>query len=161
MKQCQQLLNNFHWTRTHKSHFLLIAENMRLLSKWKCLVILVLIQCFVSPVNIRKFSIFVAKRSMLPRYLCRSKFQIFPYQAKIPEYLKSYVVYKFVCARYDASYIKETQRHIKNRIDEDLHTDSSQSVVNQCLPVVSQRQSVVSQYLVLYLVQCQSLFSRK
>ena len=42
---------------------------------------------------------------------------------KIPENLRSNVVYKFVCAGCNASYVGETQRHLTTRIKEHLETD--------------------------------------
>ena len=37
---------------------------------------------------------------------------------KTPYFLKSFLVYKFVCARWNSCYIDETCRHFKTRIDE-------------------------------------------
>ena len=38
--------------------------------------------------------------------------------SKIPYFLKYFLVYKFICARYKSCYIGETCRHFINRIDE-------------------------------------------
>ena len=37
---------------------------------------------------------------------------------KTPYFLRSFLVYKFVCARYNSRYIGETCRHFKTRINE-------------------------------------------
>ena len=42
----------------------------------------------------------------------------FPTKDKTPYFLRSFLVYKFVCARYNSRYIGETCRHFKTRINE-------------------------------------------
>ena len=42
---------------------------------------------------------------------------------KTPYFLKSFLVYKFVCARCNSCYIGETCRHFKTRIDEHVKKD--------------------------------------
>ena len=42
---------------------------------------------------------------------------------KIPSFLKSMVVYKFICATCNACYVGETARHLSTRIKEQLKTD--------------------------------------
>ena len=42
---------------------------------------------------------------------------------KTPYFLKSFLVYKFVCARCNSCYIGETCHHIKTRIDEHVKKD--------------------------------------
>ena len=44
---------------------------------------------------------------------------------KLPGALKSFVVYKFICANCNASYVGETCRHLDERINEHLKTKSS------------------------------------
>lgn len=51
--------------------------------------------------------------------------ECFSCKTKTPEYLWFYAVYEFVC---NASYIRETQRHIKTRYDEHLCTDKKSHV---------------------------------
>ena len=41
----------------------------------------------------------------------------------VPKFLKSFVVYKFVCPDCNACYIGETTRHLSTRIKEHLETD--------------------------------------
>ena len=41
----------------------------------------------------------------------------------IPKFLKSFVVYKFVCPGCNACYISETTRHLSTRIKKHLETD--------------------------------------
>ena len=41
----------------------------------------------------------------------------------IPKFLKSFVVYKFVCPSCNACYIGETTRHLSTRIKEHLETN--------------------------------------
>ena len=44
---------------------------------------------------------------------------------KAPYFLKSFLVYKFVCARCNSCYIGETCRHFKTRIDEHVKKDKN------------------------------------
>ena len=48
---------------------------------------------------------------------------MFSTKDKIPSFLKSMVVYKFVCASSNACYVGETARHSPTRIREHLKTD--------------------------------------
>ena len=45
----------------------------------------------------------------------------FSIKSRIPEYLKSFVVYHFVCASCNASYVGETTRYFGTRVEEHLH----------------------------------------
>ena len=47
----------------------------------------------------------------------------FPYKDQIPIDLKSFLVYKFTCASCSSSYIGETCRHFKTRIEEHIKKD--------------------------------------
>ena len=47
---------------------------------------------------------------------------------KDPIFLKSFLVYKFVYARCNSSYIGETCRHFKTRIDEHLKKDKKSNI---------------------------------
>ena len=42
---------------------------------------------------------------------------------RLPNALRSFVVYKFLCARFQSCYIGETRRHLSTRIKEYLLTD--------------------------------------
>ena len=42
---------------------------------------------------------------------------------KIPYFLKSFLVYKFVCSRRNSCYLGKTCRHFKTRIDEHMKKD--------------------------------------
>ena len=46
----------------------------------------------------------------------------------IPNDLKSFLVYKFTCARCSSNYIAETCRHFKNRIEDQIKKDSKPHV---------------------------------
>ena len=46
----------------------------------------------------------------------------------IPKFLKSFVVYKFVCPGCNACYIGETTRHLSTRIKEPLETDKKSHI---------------------------------
>ena len=46
----------------------------------------------------------------------------------IPKFLKSFVVYKFVCPDCNACYIGETTRHSSTRIKEHLETDKKSHI---------------------------------
>ena len=46
----------------------------------------------------------------------------------IPKYLKSFVVYKFVCLDCNACYIGERTHHLSTRIKEHLETDEKSHI---------------------------------
>ena len=48
----------------------------------------------------------------------------FSYKDPIPNDLKSLIVYKFTCANCSSSYIGETCRHFKTRIEEHIKKDN-------------------------------------
>ena len=48
----------------------------------------------------------------------------FSYKDPIPDDLKSFLVYKFTCASCSSSYIGETSRHFKIRIEEHIKKDN-------------------------------------
>ena len=52
---------------------------------------------------------------------------------KVPYVLKSYVIYKFLCAGCNASYVGEAYRHICTRTHEHLETDQSFNVYRHLL----------------------------
>ena len=52
----------------------------------------------------------------------------FSYEDPIPDYLKSFLVYKFTHARCSSSYIAETCRHFKTRIEEHNKKDDMSHV---------------------------------
>ena len=70
-------------------------------------------------------------------------FQTFTYKDSYPIVLSSKIVYKFVCASCNASYVGQTYRHLTTRIDEHFgkdkksyiyqHLISSADCVNACL----------------------------
>ena len=47
---------------------------------------------------------------------------------KTPNFLKSFLVYKLVCARWNYCYIGETCRHFKTRIDEHVKKDKKSNI---------------------------------
>ena len=47
---------------------------------------------------------------------------------KIPSFLKSMVVYKFICATCNACYVGETAHHLPTRIKEHLKTDKKSHI---------------------------------
>ena len=51
--------------------------------------------------------------------------QTFSYKDSYPSVLNSKVVYKFVCASCNASYVGQTCRHLKTRIDEHFGKDKN------------------------------------
>ena len=53
---------------------------------------------------------------------------LFSTKDKVPYGLKSYVIYKFLCAGCNASYVGETYRHISTRTHEHLKTDKSSNI---------------------------------
>ena len=52
----------------------------------------------------------------------------FPYKDQIPIDLKSFLVYKFTCASCSSSYIGETCRHFKTRIEEHIKKDNKSHI---------------------------------
>ena len=75
------------------------------------------------------------KLSKLCKEFCKENFNIklvfnsfkikicFSYKDPIPDDLKSFLVYKFTCASCSSSYIGETCRHFKTRIEEHIKKD--------------------------------------
>ena len=53
---------------------------------------------------------------------------LFSNKDKFPNGLKSYVVYKFLCASCNASYVGETYRHISTRTHEHFETDKKSHI---------------------------------
>ena len=53
---------------------------------------------------------------------------LFSTKDKVPYGLKSYVIYKFLCAGCNASYVGETYRHISTRTHEHLGTDKGSNI---------------------------------
>ena len=58
---------------------------------------------------------------------------IFSTKDKALRGLKSYAVYKFLCASSNASYVGETYRHISTRTHEHLETDKSSNIYRHLL----------------------------
>ena len=58
---------------------------------------------------------------------------LFSTKDKVSYGLKSYIVYKFLCAGCNASYVSETYRHISTRIHEHLETDKSSNIYGHLL----------------------------
>ena len=52
----------------------------------------------------------------------------FSYKDPIPIDLKSFLVYKFICASCSSSYIGETCRHFKTRIEEHIKKDHKSNI---------------------------------
>ena len=90
---------------------------------------------------IGKFSIFTEnKLQKLAKQFCKegtnikivfSTFKLvslFSTKDKVPYGLKFYVVYKFLCAGCNASYVGETYRHISTRTHEHLENDKSSNI---------------------------------
>ena len=80
------------------------------------------------------------KLSKLCKEFCRENFNIklvfnsfkiffFSYQDPLPGNLKSFLVYKFTCASCSSSYIGETCRHFKTRIEEHIKKDNKSHIV--------------------------------
>ena len=70
-----------------------------------------------------------AKMPVLKLFLLLLKLiTIFQLKIKHPHFLKSFLVYKFVCARCNSCYIGETCRHFKTRIDEHVKKDKKSNI---------------------------------
>ena len=80
------------------------------------------------------------KLSKLCKEFCKENFNIklvfnsfkiknyFSYKDPIPDDFKSFLVYKFTCASCSYSYIGETCRHFKTRIEEHIKKDSKSHI---------------------------------
>ena len=78
--------------------------------------------------------------SNLCKEICKENFNIklvltsfkiknyFYYKDPIPDDFKSFLVYKFTCARYSFSYVGHTCRHFKTRIGEHIRKDSNSHI---------------------------------
>ena len=58
---------------------------------------------------------------------------LFSTKGKVPYGLKSYVIYNFLCAGCNASYVGEIYRHISTRTHEHLETDKSSNIYRQLI----------------------------
>ena len=58
---------------------------------------------------------------------------LFSSKYSLPSGLKSFVVYKLVCAGCQFSYIGETKRHLPTRINEHLVTDKKSDIFKHLL----------------------------
>ena len=75
-------------------------------------------------INFRNFAIsFVKKMLTLSQFSIKIK-NYFSYKDPIPDDFKSFLVYTFTCARSSSSYIGETCRHFKTRIEEHIKNDN-------------------------------------
>ena len=80
------------------------------------------------------------KLSKLCKEFCKENFNIklvfnsfkiknyFSYKDPVPDDLKSFLVYKFTCASCSSSYIGETCRHFKTRIEEHIKKDNKSHI---------------------------------
>ena len=83
----------------------------------------------ISKINVWNFA-----KSFLKKFnikLVFNSFKIknyFSYKDPIPNDLKSFLVYKFTCAGCSSSYICETCRHFKTRIEEHIKKDNKSHI---------------------------------
>ena len=80
------------------------------------------------------------KLSKLCKEFCKENFNIklvfnsfkiknsFSYKDPIPDYFKSFLVYKFTCASCSSCYIGKTCRHFKNRIEKHTKNDNKSHI---------------------------------
>ena len=92
--------------------------------------------------NFKSFTSFSFKVSLITCLIefCKENFNIklvfnsfkiknyFAYKDAIPNDLKSFLVYKFTCASCSSSYIGETSRHFKTRIEEHIKKDNKSHI---------------------------------
>ena len=81
-----------------------------------------------------------SKLSKLCKEFCKENFNVklvftsfkiktyFSYKDRIPDDLKSFVIYKFTCARFSSSYIDETCRHFTTRIEGHIKKDNKSHI---------------------------------
>ena len=65
-------------------------------------------------------------------------------------FLKSFLVYKFVCARCNSSYIGETCRHFKTRIDEHVKKDKKYNIYINIYTIIQNVSQVLIQIVFLF-----------
>ena len=53
---------------------------------------------------------------------------LFSVTESVPKYLRSFIVYRFTCPGWNASYIVETTRHLTTRIKEHIETDTKSHI---------------------------------
>ena len=61
----------------------------------------------------------------------------FSYKDPIPNCLKSFLVYKFTCASCSSSYVGETCRHFKTRIEEHIKKDNKHHIFKRLYSTVT------------------------
>ena len=88
----------------------------------------------------KKFKKFKESCSLSKTGYCQKNFSIklvfnsfkvktyFSYKDPVPNDLKSFLVYKFTCASFSFSYIGETCRHFKTRIEEHIKKDNKSHI---------------------------------
>ena len=64
--------------------------------------------------------------------------------------LKSFLVYKFVCARCNSCYIGETCRHFKTRIDEHVKKDKKYNIYINIYTIIQNVSQVLIQIVFLF-----------
>ena len=83
----------------------------------------------MSKVRLTSFVNFIAKVLSIKIVLIPFRVaDMFNVKDPIPKFLKSFVVYKFICPGCNASYIGETTRHLSTRIKEHLETDKKSNI---------------------------------
>ena len=70
----------------------------------------------------------------------------FSYRDPIPNDLKSFLVYKFTCASCSSSYIDETCRHFKTRIEDHIKKDNKSHIFKHLHPIATCFDSYNSHY---------------
>ena len=75
-----------------------------------------------SGISIKRLVALYEKRNLPERFAIKIK-NYFSYKNPISDDLKSFLVYKFTCASCSCSYIDETCKHFKPRIEKDIKKD--------------------------------------
>ena len=68
----------------------------------------------------------------------------FSYKDPIPNYLKSFLVYKFTCASCSSSYIGQTGHHFKFRIEEHIKKDNKSHIFKHLQSIATCFDSYIS-----------------
>ena len=84
----------------------------------------------ISKINFRNFSKEFCKENfnIKPAFNSFKIKNYFSYKDPIPDNLKYFLAYKFTCASCNSSYIGETCRHFKTRIEEHIKKDDSSHI---------------------------------
>ena len=101
----------------------------------------------ISEINLLNFAKSFVKKKFNIKLVFNSfkkKLLFFSYKNPIAKVLKSFLVYNFTCASCSSSYIEETCRHFKTRIDENIKKDNKFHIFKDLQPTATCFDSYIS-----------------